>query len=238
MNNIIKNAPLDELLDLAKERFQVGFETVAAAGERVEVLQIVNMQEYVEALANFKGEGPLELPFWAKIWPSSLLLGHYLDHLPNDGHSLLEIGAGIGVTGLIAAKKGFQVTLSDVDENALLFGRINILKNGLEDKARVVYVDFTTTSLDQRFDYILGCEVLYREDAYRPLVKFLLHHLEHKPEAEIVLALDYIRKAKKFFQLADREFMMQQQTVGCKGGEDGSERHLCTIHRLKPKKQL
>lgn len=239
MLETIQQAPLETLLEMASERFEVRFETVGGAGEKLEILQITNMQDYIEALAERSGEdAPLELPFWAKIWPSSLILAYYVDRLPRNNARILEIGAGVGVTGLIAAKKGFQVTLSDIEEDALLFARINILKNNLQDTARIAYVDFTRTVLEERFDYILGCEVLYREEMYRPLTKFLLKHLAPTPHAEAIVALDYIRKAKKFFQLADKEFRMQSQTIGCKGGTEGKEHHLCTIHRLRPRKQL
>lgn len=238
MLDTIRQAPLEELLALARDRFQVEFETVAVADEKLEILQIANMHEYVEGLANNVGDGPLELPFWAKIWPSSLLLAFFVDRLPRKNRHILEIGAGVGVTGLFAAKKGYQVVLSDIDENALLFARINILQNGLQDNADIAFVDFTRTELDRHFDYILGCEVLYREEMYRPMIKFLLKHLAATPDSEVIVALDYARRAKKFFQLAEKEFMMQSKTIGCKGGDNDSERHLCSIHRLKPRKQL
>ncbi len=238
MLDTIRQAPLDELLEMAGQRFQVQFETVAVADEKLEILQIANMHQYVEALADTTKEGPLELPFWAKIWPSSLLLAFFVDRLPREGQQILEIGAGVGVTGLFAAKKGFQVVLSDIDENALLFARINILKNNLQDSADIAFVDFPRTELDRHFDYILGCEVLYREEMYRPMIKFLLRHLAARPSSEVIVALDYARRAKKFFQLVEKEFLMQSKTIGCKGGESDSERHLCSIHRLKPRKQV
>ncbi len=233
----ILNAPLDKLLEMANERFSVGFEPVAVGDIHLEVMQILDMGRYVEDLVNQAKDQPLSLPFWAKVWPSGLLLSHFIHSLPTRG-SLLEIGAGVGLVGMVAAKLGFDVTISDIDENALLFARINVLHNNLQDHARICFVDYTKTKLDRRFDYIVGCEVLYRDEVFRPLVKFLLSHLEHAPNAEIVLALDYIRKAKKFFQLTEREFMMQERAIGYKSKDDDGERRLCTIHRLKPKKQL
>ncbi len=238
MLRTILNAPLDELMSLARERFEVDFDTVRVAGTSLEILQIRNMVDYVEALAEQNPDQPLTLPFWARIWPSSLLLAYYIDRLPVQDAGLLEIGAGVGVSSLFAASKGFRAILSDNNDDALLFARINILRNGLQDRAQVAHVDFTTTNFEQRFKWIIGCEILYRDECFRPLVKFLLRHLSPDPEAEVVLALDYIRKAKKFFQVAEPEFLMQQQTVGCKGGPDGKDRHLCTIHRLKPRKPL
>lgn len=233
----ILNAPLDELLGIARERFSVGFEPLAVGNTRLEVLQITDMERYVESIVEQAKDQPLTLPFWAKVWPSNLLLSHFIHTLPPKG-SMLEIGAGIGVVGLFAASHGFDVTITDMEENALLFARINVLHNGLERKASVRFVDFTATSLEERFDWIVGCEILYKEEVYRPLVKFLLRHLAHTPEAEIVLAMDHVRKARKFFQLAEREFLMQEKTIGFRSAEPGGERRLCTIYRLKPKKRI
>jgi len=41
---------------------------------------------------------------------------------PNNSECL-EIGAGIGVAGLFAAAFGYEVTITDIDEYALLFAR-------------------------------------------------------------------------------------------------------------------
>ena len=50
-DTISLDAPLDELLDAARAKFQVEFEPVAAGGKTLEILQIANMAEYVERLA-------------------------------------------------------------------------------------------------------------------------------------------------------------------------------------------
>lgn len=233
------DAPLDELLDAAKARYQVAFEPVRIGEHELEILQLTDMDTYVEALAARLAPGDsLELPFWAKIWRTSFLLSFYVQRLPAQDRSMLEIGAGVGLCGLFAASHGFNVTITDVHPDALLFTQINVLKNGLQDRARVAKADFTQDRLDRRFDIILGSEVLYKEDTYRPLTKFLLAHLEDSAESEIVLAKEYTRKAAKFFNLAEREFDIKSQNIGYKSDDqaEGGEKHLCTIYRLRPKK--
>ncbi|EMG37953.1 Putative methyltransferase [Desulfocurvibacter africanus PCS] len=233
------DAPLDELLAAAKSRYEVAFEPVKIGGHTLEILQLTNMGSYVEALAAQLTPGDsLELPFWAKIWRSSFLLSYFVQRLPAEGRSMLEIGAGVGLCGLFAAKHGFDVTLTDIHPDALLFMRINILKNGLQERARVASADFTQDRLGQRFDIVLGSEVLYKEDTYRPLCKFLLDHVADTPEAEIVLAKEFTRKATKFFNLAEREFNIKSQDIGYKSDTQAGdqEKHLCTIYRLSPKK--
>lgn len=232
---------LDELLALAREKYDVDFEPVVIDDIKLDLLQFKDMNAYVDELAaTAKKDQDLTLPFWAKLWPASMILSYFVKSLPTAPDvKVLEIGAGLGLVGLVAAARGFETTISDISEDALLFCQINILKNGLADKARVQKVDFTSAKLEQRYHYIIGCEVLYQEDAYRPLSKFLLRTLDHDPRSEAVLGMNYTRKAKKFFSLADKEFHVQQKVIGCSTKDESKkERHLCAINRFKPKKKV
>ncbi len=241
------DAGLDELLALARERYNVAFAPVAIDGLSLELLQIADMTEHLDRLAGDPRHEQLVLPFWAKVWPACLVLGYAIRRLPEaPGRTVLEIGSGLGLNGLVAAARGFDVTISDNNDDALLFCRINILKNGLQDNARIRRLDFTLDRMERRFDCIIGCEVLYHEDSYRPLVKFLLRHLAATDTAEVILAMDHRRKAKKFFSLAEREFSMQKKYIGYTAtprdsssgqGEDGPERFLCALYRLQARRR-
>lgn len=241
MNRTISlDAPLDELLDAARSRYDVQFEPVAIAGETLEILQLADLDALLDKLVATAGNGPIELPYWAKIWPAAMLLGHFLPHLgPGEGRTLLELGAGLGICGLFAAKQGFRVLISDINPDALLFAKINILQNGLGDRADVARVDFAADRLGRRFDILLGAEILYLEDLYRGLLKFLLAHLSPEPTAEVVLAKDYSRKTTRFMAMAEREFSIAERVVGYKetNPENGTpERKLCRIYRLHQRK--
>jgi len=240
MNIFTQDATLDDLLTIARAKFTVAFEPITIDGRKLEILQIADMSAYLDQLAANAQQKQLVLPFWAKLWPASTLLSYFVQRLPApEGKTLLEIGAGLGLVGLFAAAVGFDATISDLSEDSLLFCRINILKNGLAERARVRKVDFTSDRLEQTFDYILGCEVLYREDDYRPLSKFLLRHLKTDSEAEAILSTDYTREAKKFFQYVEKEFLVQKKLIGYAAGKDNpdaKERCLCAIYRLKPRK--
>jgi predicted nicotinamide N-methyase len=230
---------LEELLSLARKKFEISFEPISIGPYHLELAQLADMESYIDQLAETcTPENGLELPFWAKIWPTSILLGYYVQKLsPACGKRLLEIGAGIGLCGLIAAKHGFEVTITDNHDDALLFARINILKNGLGSKAEVAKLDFSTDSLPARYSYILGSEVLYREETYKPLVNFLFQHLDMDPESEIILARSYERSESSFFDLAREKFNIQHQHIGYKSTADSTqaeEKQLSTIYRLKP----
>lgn len=232
---------LESVLGTIAQQYKTAFEPVAIDDDHLELLQIQNMTEFIESLAGNTSALDLKtFPLWAKIWPASMLTSYALKSLPYaPGRTLLELGAGLGLCGLYAARLGFETTISDIIPDSMLFAQANVLKNNLQDKACVRKVDFTKDALDQRFDFIVGSEIVYMEELHRPLLKFLLNHLAKAPHAEVLLSLRFQRKTSKFFKLAEKEFHIQQKVIGYKdtntNGEE--ERKLCAIYRLKPRKQ-
>lgn len=230
-------APLDELLDWANAAYGVAFEPLRMDDVRLEVLQIADVPAHVEHLAAAAEGRGVELPLWSKVWPAALLTSHFLHRLPpRPGRPLLEIGAGVGVCGLFAAALGHEVLLTDVNPDALRFARINVLHNGLADRAAVARASFAGDVLPRRFARILGSEVLYLEPLHVPLLAFLKTHLAADPEAEAILSCNYIRDHQSFLDLAGRDFAVQTATIGCKSADcegDRTQRHLINIHRLK-----
>ncbi|MFP4314858.1 MAG: class I SAM-dependent methyltransferase [Desulfovibrionales bacterium] len=237
------HASMEDLLILARKKYDVTFETINIGKYGLKILQLADMGSHIEDLAEqVRNEEKLELPFWAMIWPSSILLSHFIQRMdPAKGSAMLEIGAGVGICGLFAAKHGFEVTLTDISDDALLFAQINILKNGLQNNARVQKIDFTQSAGPQAYDFIIGSEVTYVEDTYRSLVKFLLNTLKPEPGAEVILSKNYKLKAKKFFSLAEKEFAIKTQTIGYKERTEkeqsaAPEKHLSQIIRMRPKR--
>ncbi len=239
-SSILLENDLDNLLNIVSEKYEVAFDNVKAGGHNLQILQIVDLEKYIDRLAE-ESRKTIELPFWAKIWPASILLSYYLtsETFARNRGSIIELGCGIGLAGLFAASSGYDVVLTDYNLDALIFTKINILKNNLQDRAHVLQVDFTRDRLSQKFDHIIGSEIFYQETGYRGLVKFLLFHLQDNPSSEVVLAADYRIKAKKFFQAAEKEFIINQKNIGYKSQDDQTgpqERFLCTIYRMKAKK--
>ncbi|NMC50343.1 MAG: methyltransferase, partial [Desulfovibrio sp.] len=239
-------AQLDELMDMVRTKYDVRFEPLVVGDIALEFLQISDMAALLERLSREAGEERLTLPLWARIWPTAILLSYYLRRVApmNDSGApkkLLELGAGVGVCGLFAAAMGFDVTLTDINPDAQLFTRINILKNGLSGRARALRVDFAADRLGCRFDGIVGSEILYLEDLHRPLVKFLTAHLALHPEAEVLLAREYHRKATTFTRRAVREFQLEEKILGYRetstdGDPKSGERRLAVITRMRARK--
>ena len=231
-------ASLEDLLSQAREKFDVDFDTLDLDGQPLHLLSVRNMTSHLDGLIAHKAiRDPLkDLPLWAKVWPASFVLGRYLRKLEPEGKSLLEIGAGCGVTGCVASRYGFaSVCVSDVVEDALLFARINVLRNALQDQVSVRRVDVSSTRLEQRFDCIAAAEILYLEELHRPLCKFVLRHLA--ADGKAVFCTDMARRQPRFFKLAARDFAITEHRIGVRSSdaEGQEERRVYALHILEHK---
>lgn len=120
------------------------------------------------------------MPYWAALWPGALLLADVVAAWgpapPAGAPSVLELGAGLGLVGLVAAELGFSVTVSDYDEDALAFARENARRNGVAAPA-TRHVDWRQTYDDLRPDRILAADVLYEARNLEPIARFIRNHL-------------------------------------------------------------
>jgi predicted nicotinamide N-methyase len=76
-------------------------------------------------------ESDERIPYWADVWESAIVLAEELSQLDGRGLSLLELGCGLGLPSLVAARAGFAVTATDYEEPALEGVRFNAERNGV-----------------------------------------------------------------------------------------------------------
>ncbi len=169
-------------------------------------------------------------PLWSKVWEASLLLASKLAARPvSPAERLIELGAGLGVSGLVAAAFGHNVTITEYDPHALAFLEANRLENKC-DHARVRRLDWHQPDLAERFDIILGSELIYKESdfgAMRTLFRDLL-----RPAGEILLAGEIRQTNKAFLDAMQSDFRIQIAKHTLRG--DAREIPLLLI-RMKPK---
>jgi predicted nicotinamide N-methyase len=112
------------------------------------------------------------LPYWADVWPSSIVLGTRLLEERGAGRRLLELGCGVGVVALAAARAGFDVTISDYYADALAFAQVNLARAGHTVDARLLDWRALPAELP-RYDVVAASDVLY-ERPYARLVAEVL----------------------------------------------------------------
>lgn len=227
-------ATFDELLAAARNKFgAIKFEEVKVGDQIFELAQIADMPAYLDKLVNkARGGKKIDLPLWAKIWPSSLVLGFYaLKFKVAEGAKFLEVGTDGGLCGMIAASRGYEVVLADTDDDALLFARLNVSRNKQEDNISMRKVDFSQTDLEEKFDYILGCEILHRDDVAQFLPGFLARHLGAAKDCEVLLAMDKKRGGKKFFEQIKDSYRLMKQEVPF-AGNPGEGKSMVSLVRM------
>ncbi len=84
--------------------------------------------------------------------------------------SVLDLGCGMGLAGTVAAALGARVLFADVEPPALLFARLNSLP--WQANVRTRQFDWQRDRLDERFDLILGADILYEKAQWPFLERF------------------------------------------------------------------
>ena len=103
------------------------------------------------------------IPYWANVWESAVVLAEEIATLDGAGRRFLELGCGLGLPTVVAARRGFAATASDYEEAALEGVRYNADRNAAEGLA-VRLVDWRRPPEDLgRFDLVTAADVLYEK---------------------------------------------------------------------------
>lgn len=121
-----------------------------------------------------RGDQP-RLPYGIALWPSAIALAHELAARQLEGLRLLELGAGTGLPGIVAAALGARVLQTDRNAAALVVCRRNAENNGavLEQRA----ADWTTWSETGKYDLIVGADILYADSVHPQLRHIFANNL-------------------------------------------------------------
>ncbi len=177
---------------------------------RVSLYRVTRLEDVVDREALLRDDLVPEPPYWAHLWIGATALARILARSNGlEGRKVLDLGCGLGLPGLVAARCGAEVWFADREAAALEFVRESAQSNDHEAVTQRE-VDFTTASLGVRFDVILGAEIVYEPAAYLPLADFLERHLD---EGGVLYLTDAFRSdAETFFaELRRRGFQGERQ---------------------------
>ena len=149
---------------------------LAIGSRQLTLLRVRDLERWVDREALLRDEAE-EPPYWAHLWTGSLTLARYIEErIECRDLNVLDLGCGLGLTGIVASLKGGKVTFADKEPEALAFATVNAQMNDCPlFEARLL--DFTRAALDQQFSLILGAEILYDRPTFAPLAAFLVRHL-------------------------------------------------------------
>ena len=128
--------------------------------------------------ADLPDAGPVEwapvVPYWAVLWRSGVALARELEGLPLAGRRVVELGCGLAVPSIAAARAGASVLATDESGEALALAARNAAANGV--RIETAHVDWAEPgALIERasFDLALAADVLYERGAVGVLLSLL-----------------------------------------------------------------
>jgi predicted nicotinamide N-methyase len=160
----------DALVLAVSRRFRTSIQEAVVDEHVYSILKPANSDDLIREEDFVKDE---RLPYWADVWPSSIILAGKLLELDGAGRSALELGCGVGLSTLAATTAGFDVLSTDYYEDALDVTRANVFRN-LGTSARTRLVDWRQVPKDiGTFDLVFASDVLYEKE-YALLLPIIL----------------------------------------------------------------
>ena len=128
--------------------------------------------------AELPDDGPVEwapvVPYWSVLWRSGVALGRDLAGTRLAGLRVVELGCGLGVPSLVAARARATVLATDSCTEALELVERNARENGLSvATARVDWGAADELVARGPFDLVLAADVLYERTSVAPLLLLL-----------------------------------------------------------------
>ncbi len=131
-----------------------------------------------ERIGGVRHAEPLHLPYWAELWDSGGgVARHLVDRWSQKLRSrpIMDLGCGQGLSGCVAAAMGAQVLFADLEAPALLFARLNA--QPLSPRFRTRRLNWQTDHLTEKFEVIIGADILYERTQWNYLEPFWRQHL-------------------------------------------------------------
>jgi predicted nicotinamide N-methyase len=178
-----------------------------------------------EQLRHEEGGAGRPVPYWARPWPSGVgLAGHLKDHPPKAGTKVLELGCGLALPSVVAARAGAEVLATDGHSDAVAFAAHVLSINEVEgDVALVDWSDHAGHLVDRGpWDLVLAADVLYTTANVEAALRLFPYLVA--PTGTLLLADPNRKGAQGFLDAARAKF----ELVSDRGPD-------VTLHLLTPR---
>ena len=146
-------------------------QTIELPGGEVRVLQPRESTELPDAGAV---EWAPIAPYWSVLWRSGVALAQELDGMSLRGRRVVELGCGLAVPSIAAARAGAAVLATDASAEALALAERNARLNGVRvDTATFDWAANGAAVPGAPFDLVLAADVLYERASVAPLLRLL-----------------------------------------------------------------
>jgi predicted nicotinamide N-methyase len=151
------------------------------------------------------------LPYWAELWASGVALAHDVSMRSLGGKRTLELGCGLGLPSIAAARAGGRVLATDWSGDALRAVAANAERNGVAVETLLCAWAAPAPIVERRpWDLVLASDVLYERRNVDQLLALLPRLVD---ERGLVLvadpgrppAGDFLDRAARDWHVVSRE---------------------------------
>ncbi len=115
-----------------------------------------------------------DFPYGVSLWPAAIALSKWLVQQADElcGKTLLELGCGVGLPGIVGHTLGARVVQSDYLRDAMDLARYNAAIN---DVSGITYLvaDWRMFDHAERYDFVIGADIMYTRTLHRDLTDVL-----------------------------------------------------------------
>ena len=157
-------------------------------------------------------------PYWAKLWPSAIAMCGFIAAHPHlvAHKNVLELGAGLGLPGILAAQSAREVTISDHVPEAVAFMRSSVELNGLINVHCAIF-NWDALPPGLTADVLLLSDINYDPSAFEILSQVLLGFLSQG--TTILLTTPQRLMARPFIERLLPYCVVQQEQLIAQHGE-------------------
>lgn len=172
--------------------FPLHLQTVSVQQEQ---LQLYVPEE--EAVRNAYKKGDIPFPYWSQIWPAAKALAGFLLQHPHctEKKKVVELGAGLGLPSLVAARNATHVLCTDMVPEAVATVQQSAAHLNLQNVA-VEVLDWRHLPKDLKTDVLLLSDINYEPAAFALLQDVITLFLQKR--ATIILSTPQRLMAKDF----------------------------------------
>ena len=186
---------------------------------KLEIPDFKELKTYYE-LSLQPDKEPIPFPFWGKIWPAALALSTFLERNRTliENKRVLEIGAGLGLPGLLAAHFSKEVIISDY-----LLEPVELIANSIKlnafRNASARMLDWSQLPDDLDTDVLLLSDVNYDPVQFEALLN-MLHGFLGKgcsiilSSPQRIMASSFVRDLMPYI-ISSEEFISEDHSTPC-----------------------
>ncbi len=166
---------------------RLSYQTLEFGKTDIHLCTLRDKQQFYDpdGIAEDLGISSASWPLFGVVWPSSLVLAHFISDYDTGSKRILEIGCGMALTSLLLNKQLEDITATDHHPEVGKFLARNTLLN--EDRP-IVYEQVDWAALEDNlgvFDLIIGSDLLYEDQHIALLANFIENH--SKPTCEVII---------------------------------------------------